>query len=83
MADELPPTAEQLAHEAAEVRLLMSKDLVQRAFRETELAIVNQWTNAQDTAAREACWHKLQAFRELQTKLRALSNRTHLQIAKE
>lgn len=80
---ELPSTPEALAYEAKEVQLLLSKELVQRAFAETENQIVGEWKRAKTSEDREACWQKLQGFLEWRSKVRALATRTHLHTVKE
>lgn len=72
-----------LAYDAAEVKLLLSKPMVQHAFAMTRLSIMAQWERAESTPVREFCWAKLKALTEFQTKLRALTERKNLQLSKE
>lgn len=67
--------AEQLAYQAKEVRLLLAHAALPRAFKATEDRIKRQWEAAPDPPARELCYAKLQAFKDLKTELRALAER--------
>jgi len=79
--DEALSREEALAYEASEVQVLLKKEIVQAAFKATEIQIKEKWEKADNPLSREMCWHELQAFRKVIRKLRALSER-HLQIAK-
>lgn len=74
---------EQLAYEASEVQVLLKKEIVKAAFAATETQIKEEWEKAENPLAREMCWHEFHAFRKVIRKLRALSERHTLQIAKE
>lgn len=74
---------EALAYEAAEVQVLLHKEMVKAAFTATEKQIFDDWQKAENPLAREMCWHELQAFRKVVRKLRALAERHHLHVAKE
>ena len=67
--------AEQLAYQAKEVQLLLSHAALPRAFKATEDRIKSQWEKATTLEAREACFAKMQAFKDLKTEIRALSER--------
>jgi len=74
-------SAEQLAYQAKEVQHLLAHDALKTAFLATEARIIRQWKAAQDPLSREMCWHKLNAFRDLQTELRAFGDRRPLTTA--
>lgn len=67
--------AETQLYQAKEVQHFLRHEAVRKAFAATEDRIARQWKSAATLDAREALWHKLQAFRELQTELRASSER--------
>jgi hypothetical protein len=74
MADELE-SAEALAYQAREVGLLLEKDVVKAAWTATERRITKEWESGQSPLEREMAWHKLQAFKTLQTEIRVLAQR--------
>jgi len=68
-------SAEAQAYAAKEVQHLLAHEGLKQAFKRTEERIMRQWKAAQDPLSREMCWHKLQAFGELVTELRAFGDR--------
>jgi hypothetical protein len=68
-------SAEVEAYQAKELQHFLKSEAAQNAFARTEARIVRQWLVADNPLAREMCWHKIQAFRDLQTELRAFGDR--------
>lgn len=69
-------TEEEQAYEAKEVGLLLKHRAVQAAFEAVADRIKRQWEMSADPLSREMCWHKLKAFQDLKTELRAIAERT-------
>lgn len=68
-------TGETVAYEAKEVLLLLSKELVKRAFQATEDRIIGEWKKAGTIEEREQARAKLWAFEVWKTELRTLAER--------
>ena len=70
-------SAESLAYQAKEVQLLMNHDALKRAFASTRERIIRQWEAVplENPLGREMCRHKLAAFKDLVTELRAFGDR--------
>ncbi len=64
-------SAEVLAYQAKELQWFLNHEGVQRAFISTMNRITKEWEKASDAGAREAAWHKLDAFKTLLKELRA------------
>ena len=63
------------AYQAKEVQQFLKHRALEEAFKATEARIIRQWKAADNPLSREMCWHKLQAFTDLQTELRAFGDR--------
>ena len=72
---DLEDAAEAQAYQAKEVRFLLAHEGLKIAFQRTRDRVLKQWEAAQTVEERERCWHKLAAFRDLQTELRAFGDR--------
>jgi len=70
-------SAEALAYQAKEVQHLLAQDGVKRAFAATRERIIRQWEAVplENPLGREMCRHKLAAFKDLLTELRAFGDR--------
>lgn len=68
-------SAEVQAYQAKEVQQFLKHRGLEVAFQRTKDRITRQWEAAQDPLSREMAWHKLAAFKELQTELRAFGDR--------
>jgi hypothetical protein len=77
--DELEISPESLAYEAKEVQLLLSKELVKKAWDATEARIISEWKKAPSVGERELARAKMDVFASFKQELRALAERVPLQ----
>ena len=68
-------SSEALAYQAKEIQQFLNHDGLKKAFLATEARIIKQWKLADNPLSREMCWHKLNAFKDLVTELRAFGDR--------